>query len=116
MGRGQVPLIDRSRAVAGGIYCITDRPQEDGHYCQHVPEPPSDFESEGESGREEEVGAEVEVDRVEQDDCEWRSGGQARRFREIHNVTRNLLYGRARWTGLNPMTWTLDILFMDPTI
>jgi len=35
-----------------------------------VPEPLSDFESEGESGREEEVGAEVEaesVDRVERE-------------------------------------------------
>ncbi len=65
VGRGQVPLIDRSRAVAGGIYCITDRPQEDGHYCRHVPEPLSDFESEGESGREEEVGAEVEAESVD---------------------------------------------------
>lgn len=111
----EVPLIDRSRAVAGGIYCITDRPQEDGHYCRHVPEPLSDFESEGESGREEEVGAEVEVDRVEQDDydddrlpCEWRSGGggQVRRFREIHNV-------ETCWIGLNSMTRTWDILFMD---
>jgi len=57
----------------------------------------------------------VEVDRVEQDDydddrlpCEWRSGGcgQVRRFREIHSV-------ETCWIGLNSMTRTWDILFMD---
>ena len=64
----EVRPIDREQLLAE---YITDRAQEDGHYCRYVPEPSSDLESEGESGGEkgEEVGAdvEVEVERVEQD-------------------------------------------------
>jgi palmitoyltransferase len=79
----EVRPIDREQLLAE---YITDRAQEDGHYCRYVPEPPSGPESEVESGREEgeEVGAEGEVERVERDDYDdeplaarvekWRSG------------------------------------------
>jgi hypothetical protein len=82
----EVRPIDREQLLAE---YIADRAQENGHYYRYVPEPPSGPESEGESGREEGevVGAEVEVERVEQDDYDdddeeplvvrvekWRSG------------------------------------------
>ena len=85
----EVRPIDREQLLAE---YIADRAQEDGHYYRYVPEPPTDHESEGESGREEgeEVGTvevEAEVERAEQDDDDdddevplavrvekWRSG------------------------------------------
>lgn len=80
----EVRPIDREQLLAE---YIADRAQEDGHYRRYVPEPPSDPESEGESGREgvgAEVEVEVELNGVEQDDDDeeplavrvekWRSG------------------------------------------
>ena len=66
----EVRPIDREQLLAE---YITDRAQEDGHYCRYVPEPPSEPESEGEGSREEgeEVGAEVEVESVERDDYDY---------------------------------------------
>ena len=62
----EVRPIDREQLLAE---YITDRAQEDGHYCRYVPEPPSDPESREECGEiRAGVEAEMEVERVEQDD------------------------------------------------